>query len=87
MGGGGGGGFFLELHNVVFLRDFFTLPQRKFANENGYFENTSKPDFWDKFVEFANSWNKIGIPNKWTALRLEDESKFNESLETAKTQQ
>lgn len=59
---------------------------RKFANENGFFENPSKSEFWDRFVEFANSWNKIGIPNKWAALRIEDESKFNESLETAKTQ-
>jgi len=59
---------------------------RKFALENGYFENPTKPDFWDKFVEFANSWNKIGIPNKWAALRIEDESKFNESLETARAQ-
>lgn len=59
---------------------------RKFACENGYFENTTKPDFWDKFVEFANSWNKVGIPNKWAALRVEDETKYNESLETAKAQ-
>lgn len=60
---------------------------RKFANENGYFENTSKSDFWDMFVEFANSWNKIGIPNKWTVLMAEDESKFTETLESVKVQQ
>ncbi|XP_068671881.1 uncharacterized protein [Montipora capricornis] len=59
---------------------------RKFANEKGYFENTSKSDFWDMFVEFANSWNKIGIPNKWAVLRTEDESKFMESLEAVKMQ-
>lgn len=56
---------------------------RKFASENGYFEDSTKPDFWDKFVDFANSWNKISIPNKWATLRLEDESKYNESLETS----
>ncbi|KAL9955941.1 hypothetical protein ACROYT_G037346 [Oculina patagonica] len=56
---------------------------RKFANENGYFEESTKPDFWDKFVDFANSWNKISIPNKWATLRLEDESKYSETLETS----
>ena len=70
---------------VYWLASFLPV-QRKFALENGYFENPTKPDFWDKFVEFANSWNKIGIPNKWAALRIEDESKFNESLETARAQ-
>lgn len=74
---------------VFNLADFcltFAL-QRKFANENGYFENTSKSDFWDMFVEFANSWNKIGIPNKWTVLMTEDEAKFTETLESVKVQQ
>ena len=71
---------------ILIPTTFFAPTQRKFAVENGYFENTTKPDFWDKFVEFANSWNKIGLPNKWAALRVEDETKYNESLETAKAQ-
>ena len=57
--------------------------QRKFASETGYFEDTTKSDFWDKFVDFANSWNKIGIPNKWATLRVEDESKYTETLESS----
>lgn len=65
------------------LTNFFSAAQRKFASENGYFEDSAKPDFWDKFVDFANTWNKIGIPNKWATLRLEDESKYNETLETS----
>lgn len=65
------------------LTNFFSAAQRKFASENGYFEDSTKPDFWDKFVDFANTWNKIGIPNKWATLRLEDESKYNETLETS----
>lgn len=56
---------------------------RKFASETGYFEDTTKSDFWDKFVDFANSWNKIGIPNKWATLRVEDESKYTETLESS----
>ncbi|KAJ7373666.1 hypothetical protein OS493_011275 [Desmophyllum pertusum] len=37
---------------------------RKFASETGYFEDSTKSDFWDKFVDFANSWNKITIPKQ-----------------------
>ena len=65
------------------LTNFSSSAQRKFASENGYFEDSTKPDFWDKFVDFANTWNKISIPNKWATLRLEDESKYNETLETS----
>ncbi|XP_058965883.1 uncharacterized protein [Pocillopora verrucosa] len=56
---------------------------RKFASETGYFDETSKSDFWDKFVDFANAWNKNKISNKWTTLRTEDESKYTETLETS----
>lgn len=63
--------------------NFSSSTQRKFASENGYFEDSTKPDFWDKFVDFANSWNKISISNKWATLRLEDESKYTETLETS----
>lgn len=56
---------------------------RKFASETGYFDETSKSDFWDKFVDFVNAWNKNKISNKWTTLRTEDESKYTETLETS----
>ncbi|XP_029199801.2 uncharacterized protein LOC114964616 isoform X2 [Acropora millepora] len=92
-----GGADKVDAHHVTscvsYCKEKYTLwradirKKRKFANENGYFENTSKSDFWDMFVEFANSWNKIGIPNKWTVLMTEDEAKFTETLESVKVQQ
>ncbi|EDO39815.1 predicted protein [Nematostella vectensis] len=53
---------------------------RKFATQEGYLDNPGKPDFWERFVEFVNVWNNSGIPNKWLALRAEDEEKYSESL-------
>lgn len=63
------------------LINFFFFVQRKFVSENGYFEDFIKLDFWDKFVDFVNIWNKISILNKWVILRFEDELKYNEILE------
>lgn len=66
-----------------FSLNFFLPTQRKFASETGYFDETSKSDFWDKFVNFANEWNKNKISNKWTTLQAEDESKYTETMETS----
>ena len=69
--------------SVILTNCLFVATQRKFASENGYFEDATKSDFWDGFVDFANMWNKVGIPNKWATLRLEDETKYSETLETS----
>ena len=48
--------------------------------ENGYYDDVTKSDFWEKFVEFVNVWNNLNLPNKWKSLQQDDEDKFKETL-------